>query len=966
MAPVLSEQRIRRARVNAYEHHVHDKLTQRQQTRQDVQAKQERRQHLLVRRSSRLQHRQQHQTNAHTTAQDDSNDDDDDSEITGLQDSQSTVTTAPTTVSPQASSGSSFSNSPPLSNTDSTSSQRTHNNRTRMSAKGATKQASTEPSDKAKGKQRTATKPKSSPAKSAAATAASITDTNNTTTKDAEESNALAALGSLVSNLRATLTCNVCLEILDKPYSLACGHAFCRKCLAQWFHRPDPHADSQDEHEQLSGSEDDDDSQSGSDSGSEESHDDQSSESESESELEDEQEVSEDAPRISGFLGNQKFKVDGLTKSNADQVWKTGMDMFEKFTDAMFQQARNGDNARASTSTGLSNANSSPRRRIAVSAVTQSSTASRDENVRQARINRFVHNIRRDTGDSSRIIEVNPDTEQEEVSEKDEQEAEDEDFVPSAIAPVDTSATSSNESRPARTASQPASASARPYTAPTGEHRLRNLVCPQCRVKSDAEPPIKVFQLTEVTNVLQQAEKNGLSAILSSLLGSTGSDRGASAAPTSPNAKATQRAPGVDDADVTWGGLWKDPKDESADDRRKRRAAVVRDRDDGVRRCGECNWEIDEASGECQGCGRVWDLSDVGEPIGNESDVERTRSGGFMIGFNRGSTNAASHERGRRSNVFGYDSDRSIDDEDDVMSSDDAFIDDGPVEQDYKRRSRNKKRHERISTEDEDMTDSEDEQDGEETSGSASVDESNIITAGRTRRAAAASASPAKRIPKIQQISTDEDDDDFSDDSQEESDDVQIVERRKAEASSSSSSSPGLVVERSSARKKRERDSSAHTNKDNKRPGTNDKQALRRREKDDENDDSKRSTKRRKLMTDDEDSDHDDSRGRRSKARNGIPSATSIAKRSSVTRSNGTGKQADLGDETSESESGSTSEASATKDNKRSPRGKTASVASEPWSRVPSQKAATASASSTSKAKQYKKRVIKTSDDSDE
>jgi hypothetical protein len=40
---------------------------------------------------------------------------------------------------------------------------------------------------------------------------------------------------------------------------------------------------------------------------------------------------------------------------------------------------------------------------------------------------------------------------------------------------------------------------------------------------------------------------------------------------------------------------------ESAKDRRRRLATVVRDRDDGVTRCGECNWEIDQRSGMCEG-----------------------------------------------------------------------------------------------------------------------------------------------------------------------------------------------------------------------------------------------------------------------------------------------------------------------------------------------------------------------------
>ena len=58
----------------------------------------------------------------------------------------------------------------------------------------------------------------------------------------------------------------------------------------------------------------------------------------------------------------------------------------------------------------------------------------------------------------------------------------------------------------------------------------------------------------------------------------------------------------LDEKDKTWGGLFPgEGGTESARDRRRRLAQVVRDREDGVRRCGHCNWELDERTGICEG-----------------------------------------------------------------------------------------------------------------------------------------------------------------------------------------------------------------------------------------------------------------------------------------------------------------------------------------------------------------------------
>ena len=37
--------------------------------------------------------------------------------------------------------------------------------------------------------------------------------------------------------LTDTLTCQICLKIMDDPIALRCGHAFCKVCMHTWFQR---------------------------------------------------------------------------------------------------------------------------------------------------------------------------------------------------------------------------------------------------------------------------------------------------------------------------------------------------------------------------------------------------------------------------------------------------------------------------------------------------------------------------------------------------------------------------------------------------------------------------------------------------------------------------------------------------------------------------------------------------------
>lgn len=49
----------------------------------------------------------------------------------------------------------------------------------------------------------------------------------------------LSAHQSVLNNISQALTCQICLDIMYKPYALApCGHVACYDCLVQWFNAP--------------------------------------------------------------------------------------------------------------------------------------------------------------------------------------------------------------------------------------------------------------------------------------------------------------------------------------------------------------------------------------------------------------------------------------------------------------------------------------------------------------------------------------------------------------------------------------------------------------------------------------------------------------------------------------------------------------------------------------------------------
>ncbi|KAA1097755.1 hypothetical protein PGT21_019017 [Puccinia graminis f. sp. tritici] len=64
---------------------------------------------------------------------------------------------------------------------------------------------------------------------------------------------------NLIDSIKSSLSCNICLEVLDSPYALLCGHIFCHKDLYAWFHRTNPASDRYDSDSHDTEDDDDDD-----------------------------------------------------------------------------------------------------------------------------------------------------------------------------------------------------------------------------------------------------------------------------------------------------------------------------------------------------------------------------------------------------------------------------------------------------------------------------------------------------------------------------------------------------------------------------------------------------------------------------------------------------------------------------------------------------------------------------------
>ncbi|TKA58052.1 hypothetical protein B0A53_00454 [Rhodotorula sp. CCFEE 5036] len=209
--------------------------------------------------------------------------------------------------------------------------------------------------------------------------------------------------------------------------------------------------------------------------------------------------------------------------------------------------------------------------------------------------------------------------------------------VPTAevAAATTTTATASTSRAAAAPASIPF-----PVRAPTGDHRMQNLVCPQCRASCAMRAPQRIFALDEVLSTLSRARVNEQGTRPRSAspvklrMRKKGDDvdrgEGAGEGEIDPNL--------LDEKDKTWGGLFPgEGGTESSRDRRRRLAQVVRDREDGVRRCGHCNWELDERTGICEGCGREWDIS-------SDDDSDSDSSGAGLLPFRRGFLGRQHHD----------------------------------------------------------------------------------------------------------------------------------------------------------------------------------------------------------------------------------------------------------------------------------------------------------------------------------
>lgn len=50
-------------------------------------------------------------------------------------------------------------------------------------------------------------------------------------------SSLLKILETNLDDLRAIITCRICIRPLYEPYTISCGHTFCYSCLLQWFEK---------------------------------------------------------------------------------------------------------------------------------------------------------------------------------------------------------------------------------------------------------------------------------------------------------------------------------------------------------------------------------------------------------------------------------------------------------------------------------------------------------------------------------------------------------------------------------------------------------------------------------------------------------------------------------------------------------------------------------------------------------
>ncbi|GAA6021833.1 hypothetical protein JCM11491_001538 [Sporobolomyces phaffii] len=485
----------------------------------------------------------------------------------------------------------------------------------------------------------------------------------------AHKNSLIASQAALLATVRSTVACNVCLETLDKPYALACGHvlyvlplgfAGCRKCLLEWFFRPDPSADDREPANSGTGSE----SESGTDSSGSDPLASRSGARSRSGSGSGSRTGGSSSPRsdstassyVGGSLRGQDFRI----RNTAGNSTATFGAIADQIANAAFGTARGRVGAGDGNGDGDGGGPSGGRGRARITEAASSESegdpdrakeASADE-MRKARLARFGGGggAPTTTGIDDESAEARPPRD--------------------AASPRPRASTPSSPRRRRRSPSpRPVLAAAARLALPKGEHRANNLVCPQCRTACSERAPHRIFVLSELLVLVRAAERadtfDEASDASPSSSGPVRDRPGPGPAAATGGDERTDLV-GLDEADTTWGGLFPGVGGiESAKDRRRRLAQVVRDRDDGVRRCGECNWEIDERSGLCEGCGRAWNMSSEGDggSVSSSGDDDR----GLRFRFGR--YDRAQRAQARRHHAV-VDSDRSDDDEESVGSRD--------------------------------------------------------------------------------------------------------------------------------------------------------------------------------------------------------------------------------------------------------------------------------------------------------
>ncbi|BGP32482.1 hypothetical protein JCM10296v2_004263 [Rhodotorula toruloides] len=435
----------------------------------------------------------------------------------------------------------------------------------------------------------------------------------------------MAQQRAALASVHSAIACAICTEPLDRPYSLQCGHVFCRKCLVTWFFRADP-----DEEDRQNAAEEQATGSSSSSSSSSSDHDDDTSSSSGSIHSHMGGHINGRAFNITN-LGDDDERKQRIFEATNEALLKYGFDLPpDVVRRSLIGATRTGDDEEASDAGRIVEIEEDDNQKEEEGQEEKQLT--RDE-LRQKRLAALARSGLK-VGGAGEALASTSSGRFEEVADEEKGDEQPPLAGPSTSrsAPAVTTNASASTSAPRR--AEPAASAAPPAApksplkprpppppVPTGAHRAKNLVCPSCRAICSEHSPNRVFVLDEIVTSLRRSNVDES--------GSIGSTTGAWRARTE---TAEDSWPAMDEADESWGGLFPGPGGkESASDRRRRLAQIVRDRDDGVRRCGECNWELDERTGICEGCGRRWDISDDD----SDDDSNDGYTFGGILGFGR-------------------------------------------------------------------------------------------------------------------------------------------------------------------------------------------------------------------------------------------------------------------------------------------------------------------------------------------